>query len=63
MSQFYNGQKTLYTVSFILKSWNILGPVPYQTFNAKFVMTRSSLVCMENLGQDIGHIFCNTAEN
>ncbi len=63
MFQFYIGQETLYTLSFILKLWNILGPVPYWTFKLKFVLTTSSLICMENLGQEIGHIFCNTAED
>ncbi len=55
MFQFYYGQETFYTVIFILKLWNILGPVPYLTLRAKIVTRKFLYISIQNLGHIIGH--------
>ena len=55
MFQFYYDQESIYTVSFILKLWNILGLVPYLTLRVNMVTRRIPYIPIQNLGHKIGH--------
>ncbi len=55
MFQFFYDQETFYMVSFILKLWNILDPVPYLNLRAKVEMRKILYISIQNLGHKIGH--------
>ncbi len=57
MFQFYYGQESFYTVSFILELRNIiLGPVPYLALGANMEMRTFPYISIQNLGHKIGHL-------